>query len=1198
MTDQIDPQRMAEELGAGSPESVAANLRARELPEENYLDVVEAGLGRDGREGRTVLDGLMRAQPAGGVSGRVLRDACRRGDERLRREVIRSFRDIGREDALVTGAGLLTVEDASTVFRDYFEEGGDTKPIAEWLSLVGLGYRREKRKGNIDVEYDGWFQNTWNDIKEAGKSVAEAVNTVVDSVVEAGKSFGEVVKDVVDYAQRRINSVVETLLDGVKTVADIIAGIAQEAYSTIKKIVKGLLSAGKAIKGILREAFNIGKSFFRSIVRALRKTGETLTDIVVAAGSIGVDVLKVAARTLVDMVSYAEERANNIIEIVKDKLTHLGEEIIETLKDFVDEAYELAKAAVEQGLSAIIDQIQKAANNALDKARSVLQGLLDGGIALGDLLEYLHREASDFFSDAVSLLRELVYAAEDLFAAALDLGEWAVGAVMEALVAAGESVADLVAWARDAGAAAVRGLLDALATVGELTTDALYQFGKAVVEIGEGLVDLVERAADWGRMAARAVFDGILAAGGAVGDILETLWDRARDFLREGIDTLLDVGARIRDVLAAGLNLGLDVLEEFIEHLYDLGRSIWYILDWVVDTVERVGEVLETAFQALIDIGVAIGELVAWCARRTIDIMRAGFGALLAIGIGLGEILVTLLTDPGNVFSTAVDALRDVGASIRELFEAITDAGQQVLGRLYRALRNIGVALGDVLGAIVEAGKETFTQLLEGLLKVGVTAFEVVLWAADRAFDIFGWVMEVVEAALDSLLDLIEWAAGLGGPVLEQLAEWFAKGVSNAFDFVRDKVIAPLLAAGKLALVVTLATASLPFLAVAYVVLGSLVNPDQVDYKHWPTDFRSFECDQRVEIRELSPPAEDRGIVVFSDLHMEDQDDIDAGLDHFSANADLVESVLSDYAADEANGYEWTVVFNGDSEEFWIDNDLTANEPADKVDDIVATHPTVHETVSEDFYKFESPRRFVKVRGNHDASYEDPHVVGAYEDHGFPDLEVYDFVTTTYDGEDVLITHGHQFDPWNCDANNDFGKFSSNFVGEPIDVLSDTLEDVFGEDASLEGETITAFGEEIPVHAIAPYYDPGEWRPIVDSDVKSPSIEDGAMFEESAVVETIRQLDASLIIGHTHVPKLMEDGTDNSRFYVNTGTAGWWEDCLWTVEITAENVTLNGFTPDGNGGHQREYVIALEDPTDDGSFGAGDPDRLVTNGTF
>ena len=1195
MTHEFD---VAADLPGVSRETVARKLRRTELSEDHYFDAVEVSMKRDRAEGREVLDGLLRTKPAARVGQRVLKDACARGDDQVRRDVVAAFRETRREDALVTGAGLLTVEDATQVFKDYFAAGGDTRPIAEWLSAIGPGYRREKRRGNVDPTYDGWFSDAWDTIKDAGKTVAETVKTVVDSVVEAGKSFAEVVSDVVDYAQRRVNSIVESLLDAGKTVANIVSGLAQEAYATIKKIVKAIISAGKSLRAILREAIDVGESFLRSVARALRQAGSAVSDLVVAAGEVSVDVLRVVSRALVEMVIHAQYRADYIIDTIKEELPALAEDIIDILGDFVDEAFELAKNAVEKGLNAVLDQVRKAANSALSTARSVLQGLLEGGLGLGDLIAHLHQEASQFFADAISLLGEIVDRAEDLFAAALDLGEWALGEVMEALAAAGESVADLIAWAREAGAAALDAVVDTLDAVGELTSEALAELGQAVVELGRGLTRLVERVADWGELAARAAFDGILDAGGAVLDVLDALWDRARNFLEAGIDTLLRVGARIRDVLAAGLDMGLDILGEFVRHLRDLGRSIWYILDWVVDTVGRVGDALEVVFETLMDVGVALGELVAWAARRTADIMRTGFNALLAVGVGLGEILVALLTDPSNVFSTAIDALRDIGTSLREFFNAITDAGQQVLGRLYRALESIGVALADMLGALVSLGAETFKQLLDGLLKVGVTAFEVVLWAADRAFDVFGWVMEVVEAALDSLLDLIEWAAGLGGPVLEQLADWFAKGVSNAFDFVRDKVIVPLLSAAKLGLVVALASVSLPFLVLAYVVLGSLVNPDETTYKHWPDDLRTFECEQRVEIRELSPPSEDRGIVVFSDLHMEDQDDIDAGLGHFHENAVLVESVLTEYASDESAGYDWTVVFNGDSEEFWVDNDLTSSEPADKVDEIVATHPTVHETVSEEFYTFESPRRFVKVRGNHDASYNDPHVVNAYEDHGFPDLEVYDYVTTQFDGEDVLITHGHQFDPWNCDPNNDFGKFSSNFVAESIDAISDTLTDVFGEDASLEGETIEVFDLEIPVHAIAPYYDPGEWRPMVENSVKSPSIEAGAMFSESAVVETIRELDASMIIGHTHGPKVMRDSQAGERFYVNSGTAGWWEDCVWTVEITEENVTLNGFTPDGLGGHQREYVIALDDPTDDDSFGAGDPDRLVTNGTF
>ncbi|PSP76954.1 hypothetical protein BRC81_11455 [Halobacteriales archaeon QS_1_68_20] len=193
-------------------------------------------------------------------------------------------------------------------------------------------------------------------------------------------------------------------------------------------------------------------------------------------------------------------------------------------------------------------------------------------------------------------------------------------------------------------------------------------------------------------------------------------------------------------------------------------------------------------------------------------------------------------------------------------------------------------------------------------------------------------------------------------------------------------------------------------------------------------------------------------------------------------------SVLDHYAQPSDPGYEWTLVVNGDGEEFWADNDLTTNEPGQKVGDIASTHPDVYETMSEEFYKFEFPRRFVKPRGNHDAFYSDPHVVDSYRDEGFPDVEVYDYVTTQFSGEDLVILHGHQFDPYNCDANNEFGKFARNFTAEPVDVVSDKLDDaadLWGGDARIEGKTLEfdPLGIEIPLDFFAPYYEEVDWNP-------------------------------------------------------------------------------------------------------------------------
>jgi len=1204
----------AAEIRPGDPSDAATRLEEGSFAGASYFEVFEREVREQPELRSTFVEGVCRTASPALACRDLLKEACHCENKKTRRDLVAAFRDAHRDEELFLGATLLTAEDGTAVFRDYFDSGGELTDALEWVSTLAEGYRREKRKGNIEPDYDGIFQDAWDAVKEAGKTIAQtikdAVDDITDALRQAGEGLKEVVSDLAEFAQRRVNSVIETVFDEVSDIAEqtwrFLDAVSEKAFSTIETVVKGLASAPQTtLKMIFDAASDVGDTLLREATRVLENAGETLNDIVQAVGQISKKVATTVTQALIDMVSYAQERASRLLNKFREAFedaAELLEHLTEKFAEYVNEWIEKAKNAVEDGWNAVKSIIIDAAQKGRDAAKSAFGVVLEAGKTAGWILEVVHDAVSGFFETAVDVLNKMVRP-DKLYSSVFGVG--LLGAVFEALASLGEPLADLVAWARDKGADAVDALFSVFSAVGELARDAVYRLGKAFKEFGHDLTAFLNTAIEWGKNKAYVAFYGVLAGGAAVKDLLEHVWDHARDWFETGIETILRIGVRIKDLLRAAWRIAGDLFRGLVEHLVEIGRSAWYILDWVADTVTRVGEALEEVFDALIDISWELADLVAWCARRAADVMEAGFRALRSIGQSVGAILVALLTNPSNVFSTAVRELHDIVGDLTAFFEAAADAAEDILGRLYRALRNIGFEVGEMLDAIAGLARETFVQLAEGLLELGVEVFEMILWAVNETFEIFGWVMDAVETVVDSWLDLLEWVVSLAPEPIERVGRWLADRAGEAFEFVRDKILAPIVAAGKLAILATLAAAAAPFLVVAWVGLGSLVDESKTPYKDWPDEFRAFECHVRAKCKELVEPTEDNGraIVVMSDLHMEDQDDIDAGLGHFDENAGLVRSVL-DYYADPAD-YEWTVVVNGDSEEFWKDNDLTTNEPAQKVDDIAATHPGVHDRFSEEFYKFQFPRRLIKLRGNHDAAYEDPHVVNTYRDNGFPDIEVYDYVTTRFDGQDLVIMHGQQFDPYNCSANDDFGRFASNFASEPIDTWNDILTDIFGDDARIEGKemVIPVLGLQIPVPVdfFAPYYERSEWEDFVEpggdgSSVKDPSVDDGVMFEESEVVDTINGWETSLIIGHTHDPKLLP-ADDGDHFYVNSGTSGWWEGCVWTVEITPEDVRLVGWT-ENNGSRDRTYVVALNGPDDDDNTEFDDNDDYITTDDY
>jgi len=870
-----------QEINFKNISSVKTGLKRVNIPSASYKNALLAVFSESPVKGRMMVKGLLEVAPNFEDRHQILM-ACRGKDgSEMRREVVISYKEARYDYELVTGLSLMTTKDAALFFRDYFDVGGKMKNISEWLANISQIYIREKRKGKIKPEYDGFWDDLWDGVVSAGKSIGEAITTVADAVVDAGKKFVEIVNDVIDYTQSRFNDIVEALLD-----------------------------AGKDI-------------------------GEFLS------------------------------------------------------------------AAIDKGVEAVTK-----------------------------------------------------------------------------------------------------------------------------------------------------VFKAIIEAGRKAIDILKWIYDNAVDFVKDGIDVLIKIGVRIKEILKSAVNLGLNTLKEVIGHLVDLGHSVWYILVWAA---KNSFEILTFVFEKMIEIGKTLGNLVAWCIRRTFDIMKKGFEVLMAMGNTAYTIIKTLITDPKNILSKSFEALKQLGATAYDFLKAAADLGIDFVKKVYETLEKIGIVLVDILEYAVKEGFDIFKEIAICLLQVGLKIFDILLWAVNKSVLVFTWVLEVADAVMDSFFDIVEWVFSIGGNWLKNLAHWLAEKARFAVDWFKDKVILPIISVGKLVFVVALALTDILFLAIAFFVLKSLVDVSKTDYKNWPSTLEEFKNTFADKLAANLPEVDStHKYVILSDVHKESKKDIDAGIGHFYQNKTLFKNVLNHYGQDDT----WTLVSVGDDEEFWYCNDLSTEEnPVNKIIPIVNNNKDVYEILSNSYYKYMATRRFIKIRGNHDDIWTKETAVNKLEGEGFPDLKIYDYALIKRNGKDILIMHGQQFDPYNCDANNFFGKFSSNFVGESLDSINETLIDIFGDGARIEG------------WSLAPFYTRSEWEnePIFgEPGVEPPRITDDVMFSEKPIVELLRKYDCSVIIGHTHNPKIMKDKQDNTRYYINSGTSGWWENCVWTIEITQDEITLNAWTSDND----------------------------------
>ena len=278
------------------------------------------------------------------------------------------------------------------------------------------------------------------------------------------------------------------------------------------------------------------------------------------------------------------------------------------------------------------------------------------------------------------------------------------------------------------------------------------------------------------------------------------------------------------------------------------------------------------------------------------------------------------------------------------------------------------------------------------------------------------------------------------------------------------------------------------FLAVCYLPVAFLVNPnDALDLTQRPIN---TEAGRKVKTF-------DKGkYLILSDIHRDTRRDklppLQVGsIYHFSNNKDLFVRVL-DWA--KAGGF--TVLEGGDCEELWFIRDPIDHPVPDPVTGFTGFKKQLQETMDTHADVYDRLRalhhdgRYFRIFGNHDSYLRDPDMLALLKEEmekpvggaaGKP-FDVYDFfvidgvkrmtesrlfetvgrdgtlsldtlpesIGLGMDSRDytqscrMLVTHGHQWDFFNCDSNNWLGKLISNAVATPLDRAMDLAIDARG----------------------------------------------------------------------------------------------------------------------------------------------------------
>ncbi len=401
------------------------------------------------------------------------------------------------------------------------------------------------------------------------------------------------------------------------------------------------------------------------------------------------------------------------------------------------------------------------------------------------------------------------------------------------------------------------------------------------------------------------------------------------------------------------------------------------------------------------------------------------------------------------------------------------------------------------------------------------------------------------------------------------------------------------------------------------------------------------EQDPRYKTKRLGRPDKENKYIVLSDIHRDEDGAAQApfrlgSIDHFLNNADDYLALLQQLDSGlDANGDPWnyTIIEAGDCEEMWFHGDvsqLSRATPPAMLGRIIDSHKEIYELLR----KLHADGRYYRIYGNHDSYLRDVETEAVLRDFmeadGAPPFEIYDFiivegVKTMHDLRidlglnsapyserlPLLITHGHQWDFWNCDSNNILGKLVVTSVVTPLDQLDDPVRDVAG--IGLAGVPLINFKQLVgglPVLNSWQNYEPAVAMldHVQHMDDNDRVFTDDIMYSETlaSLMGLLIPVDpgavpapsglpiplpdgvtlppwSSLCIGHTHnphnmpyydlnalpLPKSIREKMDAAAefvlgplaelgppkfrsYYINTGVCGWYDNCFWAVDLGKE----------------------------------------------
>lgn len=314
-----------------------------------------------------------------------------------RKTVVANFIGNKQSTFLVHQIARLKRTDATTLMKEYFNEGGNVKDIAEWLSVAGAILKTGVVPNDTDSIW-GWISDAASSVADA---ITGAINTVADAVKAAGKSLVDAISTVASWTQNKISDFVEAILRAGHRVADILSEAAKKGTASLNKFIQAVIEAGRQGLEILNWAYNKASDILRATLRKLEQLYGSFTTLLIELGKIAasrlgpiVKELLAIGKSIRDIISRLERLAYDAAKRIVQEIKKAGKSIAEIIMALKNIARYITRIVLDALIAlgnAIYTLLREAINWTVAHIAILIGALKDLGYALGTILTHVAR---------------------------------------------------------------------------------------------------------------------------------------------------------------------------------------------------------------------------------------------------------------------------------------------------------------------------------------------------------------------------------------------------------------------------------------------------------------------------------------------------------------------------------------------------------------------------------------------------------------------------------------------------------------------------------------------------------------------------------------------------------------------------------------------------------------------------------------